>query len=97
MSDTLIKLLEEMGSFHEEVARSNRALTENIQNLVMLNEDHVRQWTSGKNIALQSVGDIGRFRILLDSQRLSLGCGKVIGNELKNLLPRRLIYTSSYS
>ena len=38
MSDTLLKLLEEMGSFHEEVARSNQALTENVQNLAMLNE-----------------------------------------------------------
>ncbi len=67
------------------------------KNLVMLNEDQVRQWTSGKNIPLQSLGEKGRFRILLDSQHLALGCGKVIGNELKNLLPRRLIYTSSNS
>ncbi len=38
MSDTLLKLLEEMGSFHDEMVRSNQALTENIQNLAMLNE-----------------------------------------------------------
>lgn len=38
MSDTLFKLLEEMDSFHDEVVKSNQALTENVQNLAMLNE-----------------------------------------------------------
>lgn len=36
--DTFFKLLEEMGTFHEELLRSNRAFTQNIQNLIMLNE-----------------------------------------------------------
>lgn len=38
MSDTLFKLLEETASFHDEVVRSNQALTESLQNLTMLNE-----------------------------------------------------------
>jgi signal transduction histidine kinase len=38
MGDTLFKLLEEMGASHAEVVKTNQALTENLQNLSMLNE-----------------------------------------------------------
>ena len=63
------------------------------RNIVQLDEIESRLWLSGADLLPR--GSLGKetdhFRIILNQEGLSLGCGKVTQSALKNLFPRHLL------
>lgn len=58
-----------------------------------LDRQEARRWLNGENLEMDLPVDHGqrKYVIILDQDGHALGCGKVTGRGIKNLLPRRMI------
>ena len=75
---------------HELVARFGTRFT---GRRLTLADDRVRVWLGGRDLrGLESHHPLGTTILLEDEQGRFLGLGKVQGNRIRNLLPRRLVY-----
>lgn len=74
---------------HDWISRFGRDCQRNV---VVLDQESAASWLSGENLDNSLSGvEITKYQVILNEDRLGLGCGKVTGKGLKNLLPRRLL------
>jgi 16S rRNA (cytosine1407-C5)-methyltransferase len=75
---------------HELVARFGAYFTER---RLTLSDDRSAVWLGGRDLrGVEALYPLGMTILLEDERRRFLGLGKVQGNRIRNLLPRRLIY-----
>jgi len=75
---------------HELVARFSAQFTRRRLTLV---DDQVGVWLGGRDLrGVQTTYALGEIILLEDEKDRFLGLGKVLGNRIRNLLPRRLVY-----